>query len=376
MNTADSTARAIIGIVKLLFSKVFLRAIVLFIVIVFVSSYFPWTDTFYSSIFPNPELRIRFDPSREQNAIDDLPLFEEWWFQRAVVIENQGNSVAESVFISASVPWGRITRHAVYSDYPYTVTPSETEQGVLTIELSQLPPDAKVRLYIWGTQPRNIEQGSAFPDQANVEFSAVHAMGSAPIGPEQSSSEQIKSTANRILSDLYTSGIFIRDNPQIESTISSLESGELSIPIPDIPIFLAISVLTLAVVAWIFLDPIKASLLIGVLGTGAYWLRVANFYLPPNVMIFVSLVVLCILALNEGVIGFITDRFTSLIYKREQSPFFLDFEQRSWLTFVLSIILLIIGIALNNGMLSSTHQLASYYSIAYVLTISALHILQ
>jgi hypothetical protein len=131
----ERVARGIIGVVGLIFSKVFLRAIVLFVVLVFVSSFFPWTRKLYDDIFPQPELRIE-QVSPQEATYSDILLGDEWWYQRAVTVENRGNSTANQVHISAVILWGEITRYDIFADYPYTVhSNTDTSAGYLLLTI-------------------------------------------------------------------------------------------------------------------------------------------------------------------------------------------------------------------------------------------------
>jgi hypothetical protein len=247
--------RGIAELVTLLFSKIFVRALILLALLIFTSSFLPWTRGLYNEIFPQPELRIsQFAP------VIDGQIGTDWWYQRVSVVENRGNSAANQVYVSASVPSGRISRFSVFADYPYEVHPSsDTSRGYLLITLDKLAPGARVIVYLWGSQ-------NASSESARISFAAVHETGSALHTTELSSSEQIQNIVDEVLISFKLSWDFIVNNEKIRSLVEWGE-GDFFI-LPAVPYYLLLAVLAIAVFLWVFSEPIKTAITYGLLVAG------------------------------------------------------------------------------------------------------------
>jgi hypothetical protein len=368
----ERVARAIIGVVELIFSKVFLRAIVMFVVFVFISGFFPWTKELYDDIFPQSELRIeQFPPQSATNQ--DAQLGNEWWYQRIAIIENRGNSTADQIYVSAKIPSGRITRYKVYSDFPYNIHPSTNpSEGYLLLTLEHLAPGANVTVYLWGAR-------SIYSGDIEVSFSAVHTTGSSPKSTSLSSSDQIKATADKVITSFQNSILFIKQNEKVHNLVSGNGPQGAKFILPSIPSFLAITAFVIAFLAWLFLDSVKTALVHGAIASGTYWLSVDNFFIPPWTIMTVTVPVFLYFFLREGLVGFFVNRILSVVFKRGgglgELALELTIDRDNWWRFALSSLVLVIGVLLQFGIWTTIHQTASFLAIGYIVAMLSLALL-
>jgi hypothetical protein len=329
-------ARALIELVRLVISKTFVKALFWLAVLIFISSLLPWTKGIYDRVFPRPELRIiQYHPSQ------DSQLGNEWWYQRIAVVENRGNSTANQVYVSASVPGGRITRYQVFADHPYTVHPNtDTSRGYLILALDSLAPGARIVVYLWGSQV-------TYSSGGEISFAAVHDTGSAPSSTELSSVEQIQDIVDNVLSSLGESFAFVLSNQRIYELASGLKVRDFYVLIPYVPPFLAISAIVLAFLAWLFFDPVKAALIHGGLVSGIFWLLVQNFSVPPEIMMLSTVPFFAFFALREGLFSSLTRIIPLFVTKQEEVLF--DFDVKSQWMFSLSVLFLLFGFLLWRG---------------------------
>jgi len=263
-------ARNLITLVRLVISKIFIKAIFWLAILIFIASLLPWTKGIYDHIFPRPELRIT-----ESSPSQDSQAGNKWLYQRVAVVENRGNSTANEVYVTASLPGGRINKYEVFADHPYTVHPNtDISRGYLVLALDRLSPGARITVYLWGSRVEYM--------QGNRMFAAVYDAGSAPSTGEPSSEEQIRGFIDMILANFKESLTWI--------------FGDISIPIPEVPSHLVISAITLAVLAWLFLDSVQAALVHGGLVSGMCWLLVPPLY-PSTIFM-----ILCILPFSLPII--------------------------------------------------------------------------
>jgi hypothetical protein len=256
-------ARNLITLVRLVISKIFIKAIFWLAILIFIASLLPWTRGIYDHIFPRPELRIT-----ESSPSQDSQAGNKWLYQHVAVVENRGNSTANQVYVTASLPGGRINKYEVFADHPYTVHPNtDISRGYLVLALDRLSPGARITVYLWGSQVEYM--------QSNRMFAAVYDAGSAPSTGEPSSEEQIRGFIDMILANFEESLTWI--------------FGDISIPIPEVPSHLVISATTLAVLAWLFLDSVQAALVHGGLVSGMCWLVVPLTVIPSMLMILYTI---------------------------------------------------------------------------------------
>ena len=357
--------RGIVELIGLLVSKIFLRAVVLLGLLIFLSSIFPWTKGLYDEIFPQPELRIsQFIP------VQDGRLGTEWWYQRIAVVENRGNSTAKEIYISVSVPSGRISRYNIFADYPYLVhQSSSTSQGYLMLTTGELAPGARVIVYLWGSQ--NIDSQSA-----EISFAAVHASGSALRSTERSSTEQIQDIVDQAIASFKLTGDFIVNNEKIRN-LRGVNNQGIYFIIPPIPSYVAIVAFTIAFLAWVFLEPVKTAIIYGVIVVGIYWLTVENIYLLPSYLIIASLSVMVFLLIASRS----SRQRISRVVRREgnssmeQSSSVIEInDQVKWM-YVLSITVAVIGIVFLFIPFPIAYQATGYISIWYGATIISLAVL-
>jgi hypothetical protein len=282
-------ARNLITLVRLVISKIFIKAIFWLAILIFIASLLPWTRGIYDHIFPRPELRIT-----ESSPSQDSQAGNKWLYQHVAVVENRGNSTANQVYVTASLPGGRINKYEVFADHPYTVHPNtDISRGYLVLALDRLSPGARITVYLWGSQVEYM--------QSNRMFAAVYDAGSAPSTGEPSSEEQIRGFIDMILANFEESLALIADKVIGPEGIRNheLAFGDISIPIPEVPSHLVISAITLAVLAWLFLDSVQAALVHGGLVSGMCWLVVVPPLYPSTMfMIWCILPFLIILILR------------------------------------------------------------------------------
>jgi hypothetical protein len=269
----------IVDTIRLIFSRIFLRAILGLVILIFIASVLPVARGIYDHFFPRPELRItESSPSQESHAGNEkLYRFE-------AVVENRGNSTAEHVYVSASLPGGQIKRYEVFADYPYTETQNtDTSRGYLLLGLERLSPGARITVHLWGSRGELV--------QSSRVFAAVYDAGSAPGTEELSSEERIRGFIDEILTNLEESRDWVIDKtlgPE-EGRDHQLTFGDISIPIPQIPSHLAISAITLGFLAWLFLSPTPTALVHGGLVSGICWLTVSPTVIPSKFMVLCTL---------------------------------------------------------------------------------------
>jgi len=132
-------------------------------------------------------------------------------------------------------------------------------------------------------------------------FAAVYDAGSAPSTGEPSSEEQIQGFIDMILANFEESLTWIADNVIGPEGIRNheLAFGDISIPIPQVPSYLVISAITLAVLAWLFLDSVHAALVHGCLVSGMCWLVVPLTVIPSMFMILCTIPFFLFLTLRK-----------------------------------------------------------------------------
>lgn len=255
-----------IGLFRLLFSRLFVKALIGFAILVSVASVFPWTRNFYDRVFPQPELRIVETGQPQAISVGNEPQY-----QKMATVENRGNTTANQVYISASLLGRRITKYEVFADQPYTVHSStNTARGYLMLALDRLPPGARVVVYLSATPS---EYG-----QSSKTFAAVYDAGSAPRSDEPSSREQIQGMVTTVATSFQDSFTW--------ATAKVIGPDEIrNIRIPTIPPHLAISAIALAVLAWLFQDPAHAALTHGGLAAFLVWGLVPPIIIPWQVML-------------------------------------------------------------------------------------------
>lgn len=259
--------RDLIALINVVFSKIFIKAIFLLAILMSLASLLPWTKGIYDRMFPLPELRLTESGSSRYSQVE-----YEGNCERVAIVENRGNSTANQVYVTASVPGGRIDKYEVFADQPYTLHPiTDISRGYLVIGLDRLPPGARITVYLWGSQVECL--------QSNRIFAAVYDGGSAPSTTQLSSEEQIRDFLDMIVANLEKSS----------NQIIGKVMGSEGIRIPQVPSYFAISAITLAVLAWLFLDSIPAALVHGGLAAGIWWLAVPPTVIPPLFMILCTL---------------------------------------------------------------------------------------
>lgn len=355
-------ARALIELVRLVISKTFVKALFWLAVLIFISSLIPWTKGIYDRIFPRPELRItQYSPSQ------DSQLGNEWWYQRIAVVENRGNSTANQVYVSASVPGGQITRYQVFADHPYTVhQDTDTSRGYLILALDSLAPGAKIIVYIWGSQV-------TYSSSGKISFAAVHNTGSAPSSTKLSSVDQIQDIVDNVLSSFGESLAFIKSNQKVSELASGLKGRDFYVLIPYVPPFLAISAIILAFLAWLFLDSVKAALVHGGLAAGIFWLLVQNFSVPPDIMMWSTAPFFAFFAFREGLFSLLTRIIPLFLTKREEVLF--DFDVKSQWMFSLSALFLLFGFLLWRGIWPEVRPETGYITVGYLAAMLSLALL-
>jgi len=157
------------------------------------ASQFSWVRTIYDQIpfLAKPELRIH-----EYGSSQHVHLNTEWWIQRVIVVKNHGNKTSGITRINVFVPNGRITRYQIASDEPYIIgEETSIQSGYLKVLVTQLPPDAKVMLYLWAVQP-------ATRPKAEVDITAVHRGGAASTGDVPTPIEEFRSQVSSLIEAL------------------------------------------------------------------------------------------------------------------------------------------------------------------------------
>jgi hypothetical protein len=329
-------ARNLITLVRLVISKIFIKAIFWLAILIFIASLLPWTKGIYDHIFPRPELRIT-----ESSPSQDSQAGNKWLYQRVAVVENRGNSTANQVYVTASLPGGRINKYEVFADHPYTVHPNtDISRGYLVLALDRLSPGARITVYLWGSRVEYM--------QSNRMFAAVYDAGSAPSTGEPSSEEQIRGFIDMILANFEESLTWI--------------FGDISIPIPEVPSHLVISAITLAVLAWLFLDSVQAALVHGGLVSGMCWLVVVPPLYPST-----KFMGFCILPF------FILIILRILISRIAYSKIYLDAES-SWM---LSLSILFFGFVLFDALseCATTREVTDCITAGYLATMLSLELL-
>jgi hypothetical protein len=259
--------RDLIALINVVFSKIFIKAIFLLAILMSLASLLPWTKGIYDRMFPLPELRIT-----EPGSSLDTQVGNEWICERVAIVENRGNGTANQVYVTASVPGGRIDKYEVFADQPYTIHPiTDISRGYLVIGLDRLPPGARIKVYLWASQVECL--------QSNRIFAAVYDGGSAPSTTQLSSEEQVRGFLDMIVANLEESSTRIIDKVM----------GSKGIRIPQVPSYFAISAISLAVLAWLFLDSIPAALVHGGLASGIWWLAAPPIVILPLFLILCTL---------------------------------------------------------------------------------------
>jgi hypothetical protein len=281
--------RNLVTLIRLVFSKIFVKAIFWLTILIVIASSLPWTKGIYDGIFSRPELRIT-----ESSPSQDSQAGNEWQYQRVAVVENRGNLTANEVYVTASVPGGRITKYEVFADHPYTIHPNtDISRGYLVLALDRLSPGARIKVYLWGSRIEYMPSSRM--------FAAVYDAGSAPSTEEPSSEEQIRDFVDMIFANLEESVTWIAENVIGPEGIRNheLAFGNISIPIPHVPPHLAISAIALAFLAWLFLDSVRAALVHGGLVSGMCWLVVPPVCVPSWLMILCTLPFFLLLTLRK-----------------------------------------------------------------------------
>ncbi len=340
-------ARDLINLIRLIISKIFLKAIFWFAILIFIASLLPWTKGIYDHIFSGPELRIT-----ESSPSQDRQVENKWLYQRVAVVENRGNSTANQVYVTTSVPGGRIDKYEIFADHPYTVHPNtDVSRGYLVLSLDRLSPGAKITIYVWGSRVENGLSGRM--------FAAVYDAGSAPITEEPSSEEQIRNFTDMLLANLAESLALVKEKVIGPEGIrnNELAFGDISVSIPQIPSHLTISAITLAFLAWLFLDSARAALVHGGLAFGICWLIVPLIVIPSKYMFlstlpFIFFIILKKVSLGRGSIGYKSRWILAL------SGFF-------WLFILVNAI----------GVWSITREVTDCVTVGYLATVLSLELL-
>jgi hypothetical protein len=358
--------RNLITLVRLVISKVFIKAIFWLAILIFIASLLPWTRGIYDHIFPRPELRIT-----ESSASQDSQTGNEWLYQRVAVVENRGNGTANQVYVTASLPGGRINKYEVFADHPYTVHPNtDISRGYLVLALDRLSPGARITVYLWGSR---VEY-----KQSSRVFAAVYDAGSAPSTGEPSSEEQIRGFIDMILANFEESLTWIADNVIGPEGIRNheLAFGDISIPIPQVPSHLVISAITLAVLAWLFLDSVHAALVHGCLVSGMCWLLVPLTVIPSMFMILCTIPFLLLLALRTGSITLLLKQIVELFFALDWEPPWekpLDVESQWMLS--LSVLFLVFILIDALGVWTVTRDVTDCITAGYLATMLSLELL-
>jgi hypothetical protein len=359
-------ARNLITLVRLVISKIFIKAIFWLAILIFIASLLPWTRGIYDHIFPRPELRIT-----ESSPSQDSQAGNKWLYQHVAVVENRGNSTANQVYVTASLPGGRINKYEVFADHPYTVHPNtDISRGYLVLALDRLSPGARITVYLWGSQVEYM--------QSNRMFAAVYDAGSAPSTGEPSSEEQIRGFIDMILANFEESLALIADKVIGPEGIRNheLAFGDISIPIPEVPSHLVISAITLAVLAWLFLDSVQAALVHGGLVSGMCWLLVPPLDPSTRFMILCTVPFFLLLALRTGSIILFLKQIVELFLARDwKPPVKKPLDTESWWMLSLSVLFLVFVLIDASGKLAFTHEVTDCITAGYLATMLSLELL-
>jgi hypothetical protein len=339
--------RELLALIRIVFSKIFVKALFWLAILIVIARSIPWTRGIYDHIFPRPELRITVsDPLQKRQA------GRESLCQRAAVVENRGNSTANEVYITVSVPSGQITKYGVFADHPYSVHPNtDVSRGYLMLALDRISPGGRVEVFLWGSGIEHVP--------ITEIFAAVHDTGSAPRRGEPSSEEQIRSFVDVILANFEKSLDWAKENIIGSEGIRNheLTLGKISIPIPQIPSHLVTSTVALAFLAWLFLDTTRAAIIHGALVAGLWWLLVPTVVIPSWVMLLCTLPFFLILALR----------------KISNQEFPLDYQSR-WMLW-LSALFLVFIIIDAPGFLAAARSVADCITLGYLMTMLSLEFL-
>lgn len=339
--------RGLIPLINLIFSKVFVKALFWFFVLILLASVLPWTKTVYDEIFPQAELRITQFTQEQDGQIED-----DWLDYRIAVVENRGNVAAETVYVTASLPGGEIFKYEVFADYPYTVhSNTDLSRGYLVLAFDRLPPRARVKLYLREYEIHKI--------QGELSFSAVHDQGAAPKTNGLSSEEQIRNFVNSILDNLEKSFAMVIDEvfgPE-GTEGQELTLGNVSIQLDEIPRHLLISTVTLAFLAWLFLEPIQYALVHGILAYGLIWLIIPPIIIPAWVMFLCTVPFLVIVISRRYISG-------------QSSP-----RQRDEWVISLSALFLCFVIVDTLGIWRLTRDITDCVTVGYVIAMLSLQVL-
>jgi len=282
-------------------------------------------------------------------------------------VENRGNSTATQVYVSASVPGGQITRYQVFADHPYTVHPNtDTSRGYLILALDSLAPGAKIVVYLWGSQV-------TYSSGGEISIAAVHDKGSAPISTELSSEQQIEDIVDKVLISFKESFTFVASSKKIQDLASALQIQGFNVSLMQIPPSLAFSLtiatITLAFLAWLFLDSVKAALIHGGLAAGICWLLAQDFVVPSTLVILSTIPFFILLVLRVGLIDSLITLFLSLLKVAKHEPVYVDIESGWMLS--LSLLFLFFAFVICR-IRPEVNQATGYITVGYIAAMASL----
>jgi hypothetical protein len=195
------------------------------------------------------------------------------WVRSIVSFHNGGNGDANDVYISLTLPNGRITRVQVLSHEPYSAKEDDPTGEAYAISLARLAPGAEVVLIVWGTYP-----GKSL--RLDPMVSASFAGGIAESSDRPTSLEEFKDVGARIsaggsemVSRLYSQMRVVYEqlgvNPPATLTIYNLDSLELGEN--DVRNALLVSAFIIFA-SWLFLPKEAAGAVTGIMLGLLLWL--------------------------------------------------------------------------------------------------------
>jgi hypothetical protein len=244
--------------------KQLFRLLFMFLLFLLLATRFEWAKGIYDRVFASPELRIH------QYAPDsDVVLDQEVRFQRVILLQNRGRKAAVEVYISVSVPQGRISRYDIASQEAYTVTASShLDTGSLSISLPRLAPEATIAIYVWGA--------SSIARDDLVLASAVADSGVAkPLG-NPTALEESEGYAVRIAGAIREAYHSLRAQPRVQTAHQALSSKMPAAArnlLSDVDFTsMAVAALILVGLTWLFWSRTAVISLLAVVGTVFTWL--------------------------------------------------------------------------------------------------------
>lgn len=251
--------------------RTFLKGIFWILVFLFLSTLFVSARGIYNKFLRSPEVRAQTVPIGRDIALDTSV-----FIQRAIVIENRGNSDARNVFISLSIPNGNINRLEVDAPDKYVMV-NVNGKSRQAIEMPRLSPGAEVKILLWGDYFSQVIQPRY---EEIVRTSVSFDGGVAEEREERTALEEIRN-----LGDLLQSGltaIYEQFNQEINtkrietlivSTLPALGVYDIS-QIENSESFSAalIAIAMLGFGAWLFFRREWAGLTIAILIGFTLWL--------------------------------------------------------------------------------------------------------